>query len=48
MSLLSSFNRGDWWLRSKSDSRWNCDGRDYVDGLVMPYECKQKIQELKG
>lgn len=48
MGLLSSVCKGDWWLRSKSDPRWNSDGRTLVGGFVMPDECKQKLEELKG
>jgi hypothetical protein len=39
---------GSWWMRSKKDPRWNCDGR----GLLLfsagiPDEAKEKIEELK-
>ena len=39
---------GTWSLHSDKDQRWNCGGRsEYVGGFVMPYECEQKIAELK-
>ena len=47
MGLFSPVREGSWWLRSKSDSRWNSDGRTYVGGFVMPDECKRKLDELK-
>lgn len=39
------YRMGDWWLRSKSDPRWDCDGRDFCGGYVMPGECKRTIEE---
>ena len=47
MGLFSPVREGSWWLRSKSDPRWNSDGRTDVGGFVMPDECKQKLEELK-
>ena len=45
----SSFRGGSWWLRSRSDPRWNSNGRSAcVSGFSMPTECKAKIEELKG
>lgn len=37
---------GSWWLRSKSDSRWNADGRASVGMFGMPSECKEKVELL--
>lgn len=47
MGIFSPVREGSWWLRSNSDPRWNCDGRAYVGGFVMPPECQAKIDELK-
>jgi hypothetical protein len=49
MGAWSPFHpkEGSWWLRSKKDPRWNCSGRADVGGLVMPYECEKKLEELK-
>jgi hypothetical protein len=39
--------KGTWWIRSEKDPRWNSEGRADVGGLVIPQECKDKIEELK-
>lgn len=38
---------GSWWLYSKTDPKWNYDGRCCVGGFMMPDECKEKLEELK-
>jgi hypothetical protein len=38
---------GSWWIRSKSDPRWNTDGRCIVGGFCMPQECEDTIDKLK-
>ena len=38
---------GSWWLTSKSDPRWNCEGHDWVGGGFMPEECRKKLAELE-
>lgn len=38
---------GTWHFHSDTDSRWNCSGRSYVGGFVMPSECKDKLEVLK-
>jgi hypothetical protein len=46
MSMLG-FRGGSWWLSSKKDPRWNCNGSsDCVGGFCMPEECEQRIKEL--
>ena len=47
MGLFNPVREGSWWLRSKSDPRWNADGRTGVGGFVMPKECEEKLEELK-
>ena len=47
MSLFNPCREGSWWLRSKTDPRWNCGGNAYVGGFVMPSECEKKLSELK-
>ncbi len=38
---------GTWWLKSESDPRWNCSGRDNV-GMFMTVEaCPPALLELK-
>lgn len=47
VSLFNPCREGSWWLKSKSDPRWNSSGRSYVGGFVMPSECERRIEELK-
>jgi len=48
MGMLGSIVReGSWILRSVSDPRWNYDGRGMVGGLIMPVQCKEKIEQLR-
>jgi len=44
MKLLTE---GTWWLKSKIDPRWNCRGRAFVGGYMMPFECKKIIEKLE-
>jgi len=45
MKLLKS---GVWWISSKTDPRWNCDGHtDKCGGFIMPKECQDMIEYLK-
>lgn len=40
--------KGFWYLNSNTDSRWNSSGNsDRVGGFAMPYEAKEKLNELK-
>jgi hypothetical protein len=42
---------GSWWVASKSDPRWDCEGRGFVGGLMCPgaaLEEVKKIQERLG
>lgn len=47
MGIFSPIREGSWWLHSKKDPRWDCNGRAYVGGLVIPQECENKIKQLK-
>ena len=38
--------KGTWWLKSKTDPRWNADGRALVGGFVRPPELEKKLNEL--
>jgi hypothetical protein len=38
---------GSWWLSSKSDPRWNCNGRDKVGGFQCPPDAQAAIERLK-
>lgn len=44
MKLLS---KGMWLLRSKTDSRWDCDGEAEAGGFIMPSECEKRIEKLE-
>lgn len=48
MGLLGgSIRKGSWWLSSKKDPKWNCQGYGYVGGFIMPPEAKDEIEKLK-
>lgn len=37
---------GSWWIRSKKDPRWNCDGRGYLlFSAGLPAEAEKKVEE---
>jgi hypothetical protein len=39
---------GTWWLRSKKDKRWNCNGQSGAyDALAMPPEAAAALAELR-
>lgn len=38
---------GSWWLKSKSDPRWNGNGKDLVGGFAINYEAQKHIDKLK-
>ena len=46
-SVSDGRKKESWWLRSKTDPRWNADGYDYVGGLTMSDDCKNRFTELK-
>lgn len=46
MGIFNPIREGTWWIKSKSDPQWNCNGQDYVGGFDMPNECKRKIKKL--
>lgn len=40
---------GSWWLKSKTDPRWNCEGTScQCGGLQMSPECEAMVEKLKG
>ena len=48
MGLLGGVIReGSWWLSSKSDPRWDCQGRDVVGGLVCPPAATEAMEKKK-
>ncbi len=38
---------GSWFLRSKKDPRWDCNGEGLVGAFSIPPACQRKIDELK-
>ncbi len=39
---------GSWWLRSKTDPRWDSDGTSpLVGGFVMPSELRAELDRKK-
>jgi hypothetical protein len=39
--------QGTWWIKSKSDPRWNGSGRDDVGGFVINEKAQEHIDKLK-
>ena len=38
---------GAWWLKSKTDPRWDCmESNVSVGSLVIPPSCQYKIEQL--
>jgi hypothetical protein len=48
MSMFKLVTSGSWWLRSKSDSRWNEHGSADVGGFMMPRECQAALDRMKA
>lgn len=47
MGLFSNVPNGTWWLRSRSDPRWNMSGKGIVGGLAVPSGAKRAIEEKR-
>jgi len=48
MGLLGgSIREGIWWLTSKSDPRWDDEGRCNVGGFMMPSAVTESINNCK-
>jgi len=48
MPLLGgSFRKGSWWLESKTDPRWNCNGHGPCGGLTVPPDATAAMEEIK-
>lgn len=41
------FKKGAWFLSSKTNPKWNCNGEATVGGFLMPKECQQAIEDKK-
>ena len=44
---MMAIREGSWWLHSKSDSRWNMQGRGFVGGLCVPPDANAALEEKK-
>ena len=44
--MTNIVRKGSWYMRSKSDPRWNCSGKDYVGGFDLPLGMQKKLKEL--
>lgn len=42
-----AIRKGSWHIRSKSNKKWNKDGRGLVGGFIMPAGCKKALEKLK-
>ena len=47
MAMIKPLSDGSWWLSSKTDPRWNCNGRCECGAFVIPNECKSALEKLK-
>jgi hypothetical protein len=47
MAMFGGLREGSWWLDSKSDPRWNAQGRGYVGMLSIPPDAQKAIDEIK-
>jgi hypothetical protein len=47
MGLFRPIREGSWWVISESDPRWNCDGRGFVGGFMVPEEAEKAIKEME-
>ena len=48
MGLLGEvLERGSWWLSSKIDPRWDCNGRGPCGGLVIPPSATEALERIK-
>ncbi len=45
--MFKLLRKGCWWLNSKKDPRWNCEGSGYVGGFSEPPELEKKFEQLK-
>lgn len=46
MTFFRLEKKCSWWIRSESDSRWNCDGEGTCIGMIC-LELDNKLEELK-
>jgi len=47
MSMFKLLTEGSWWIRSKSDPRWNADGSGEVGGFIVPPDAQAVIDRFK-
>lgn len=45
---MLTIKSGSWWVTSKSDPRWNGNGRDdAVGGFMMPGSAQGHVEKMK-
>lgn len=44
---MKMLREGSWWVKSKSDSRWNVNGHGSVGMFAMPSEAQVFIDKKK-
>ena len=48
MPMFAPFREGSWWIRSKSDPRWDAEGpSDAVGSYTKPSEVDPAIEQKK-
>ncbi len=50
MGIFKNGRHTGWWVRSKSDKKWNCKGKSIILDKGSPnisFECPTVIEELK-
>lgn len=40
--------QGTWWIRSRTDPRWDAGGQGLVGGFTLPEAARKLIEELRG
>ena len=47
MGMIKLTREGSWWVSSKSDPRWDCQGSGSVGGFMCPSEATATIERKK-
>lgn len=47
MTMFKPVQEGSWWVSSKSDSRWDCQGSGSVGGFMCPTTATAAIEKKK-
>lgn len=44
--MYNRVKKGSWYMKSKSDPRWNCSGKEFVGGFALPLGMQAKLKEF--